>query len=127
MGEGKRSVRGVLVVEDDNELRKLFGFLLEAEGFTVFQADDGQVGLDLLAAHLSEIDMVITDMGLPGISGVELIKKIRAVGTNVKIIGTSGFGAKNVRAMVLEAGADEFFSKPFSIPDIIDKVTALAG
>jgi DNA-binding response OmpR family regulator len=126
MGAGKRSVRGVLVVEDDNELRKLFGFLLEAEGFTVFQADDGQVGLDLLAAHPDEIDMVITDLGLPGISGVELIKRVRAVGTKVKIIGTSGFGAKNVREMVLEAGADEFFSKPFSIPDVIDKVMALA-
>lgn len=127
MGVGSRSVRGVLVVEDDNELRKLFGFLLEAEGFTVFLADDGQVGLDLLAAHADEIDMVITDLGLPGIGGVELIKRVRAVGTKVKIIGTSGFGAKNVREMVLEAGADEFFSKPFSIPDIIDRVMALAG
>jgi DNA-binding response OmpR family regulator len=126
MGAKKRNVIGVLVVEDDNELRKLFGLLLESEGFVVFQADDGQVALAVLAAHRGEIDMVITDLGLPSLGGVDLIKNIRAVDTQVKIIGTSGFGAKNVRAMVLAAGADEFFSKPFSVGEVIDKVIALA-
>jgi DNA-binding response OmpR family regulator len=126
MGAKKRNIIGVLVVEDDNELRKLFGLLLESEGFTVFQADDGQVAMEVLAAHRGEIQMVITDLGLPSIGGVDLIKKVRAVDAHVRIIGTSGFGAKNVREMVLAAGADEFFSKPFSVGDVIDKVIALA-
>ena len=126
MGAKKRKVIGVLVVEDDNELRKIFVLLLESEGFTVHQADDGQVALDVLAAHPGEIQMVITDLGLPRIGGVELIKKIRDMGGDVRIIGTSGFGAKNVREMVLAAGADEFFSKPFSVGDVIDRVIALS-
>jgi DNA-binding response OmpR family regulator len=126
MGANKGNVIGVLVVEDDNELRTLFGLLLESEGFKVFQADDGQVALDVLVAHQGEIQMVITDLGLPGIGGVDLIKKICAVDARVRIIGTSGFGAKNVREMVLAAGADEFFSKPFSAGEVIDKVIALA-
>lgn len=127
MGGKERSVTAVLVVEDDNELRKLLGLLLETEGFKVFEADDGQVALDVLAAHSGEIDMVITDLGLPRVGGVELIKRIRATDLKVRIIGTSGFGAKNVREMVLAAGANEFFPKPFSVPEIIDKVIALTG
>jgi DNA-binding response OmpR family regulator len=125
MGARERNVTGVLVVEDDNELRTLFSLLLESEGFTVYQADDGQVALDVLAAHPGGIQMVITDLGLPGIGGVDLIKKVRSVDAHVRIIGTSGYGAKNVREMVLAAGADEFFPKPFSVVDVTDKVIEL--
>ena len=119
--------RGVLVVEDDSALRTLFLLLLEAEGFRVFEAGDGQAGLDTLSAHAGDIGVVITDCGLPRVGGVELIARVRAVHPEVKIIGTSGFGANNVRAMVLAAGADEFFPKPFSIPDVIRRVKAFGA
>jgi DNA-binding response OmpR family regulator len=114
--------RGVLVVEDDKDLRTLFGMLLEAEGFRVFQANDGQAGLDTLSANAGEIGIVITDLGLPRVGGVDLIARVRAGHPEVKIIGTSGYGAKDVRAMVLAAGADEFYPKPFSVPELINKV-----
>jgi len=119
--------RGVLVVEDDSALRTLFGLLLEAEGFRVFEAVDGQAGLDTLTAHAGDIGVVITDLGLPRVGGVELIARVRAVHPEVRIIGTSGFGANNVRAMVIAAGADEFYPKPFSIPDVIAKVKSYAA
>jgi len=119
--------RGVLVVEDDSALRTLFGLLLEAEGFRVFEAVDGQAGLDTLTAHAGDIGVVITDLGLPRVGGVELIARVRAVHPEVRIIGTSGFGANNVRAMAIAAGADEFYPKPFSIPDVIAKVKSYAA
>ena len=122
-----RRQRGVLVVEDDSSLRTLFGVLLEAEGFRVFEAVDGQAGLDTLTAHAGDIGVVITDLGLPRVGGVELIARVRAGHPEVRIIGTSGFGANNVRAMVIAAGADEFYPKPFSLPEVIAKVKSYAA
>ena len=123
MAEGGK--RGVLVVEDDNDLRRLFGMLLSAEDFEVFEAADGIAGLRALEDNPGAIDLVLTDLGLPGLGGVELISRVRAASPAVKIIGTSGFGARNVREMVLGAGADEFFSKPFSMGDVIEKVKTM--
>ena len=120
-----RSGKGVLVVEDDPALQSLLRLVLEGEGYRVFHALDGQVGLDILTAHMAEIDLVITDLGLPTLGGVELITLVKAIHHRAKIIGTSGYGTKNVREMVLQAGADEFVPKPFSMPDLIDRVKSL--
>ncbi len=117
--------RGVLVVEDDKDLRLLFGLMLSAAQFDVFEAADGFAGLRALEEHPGAIDLVLTDLGLPGLGGVELISRVRAAQPTVKIIGTSGLGSRNVREMVLNAGADEFFSKPFSIGDVIEKVKTM--
>jgi DNA-binding response OmpR family regulator len=117
--------RGVLVVEDDRDLRRLLGIMLSAEQFEVFEAADGIAGLKALEDHPGAIDLVLTDLGLPGLGGVELISRVRAARPTVKIIGTSGFGSRNVREMVLRAGADEFFSKPFSMGDVIEKVKTM--
>ena len=117
--------RGVLVVEDDRDLRLLFGLMLTAAHFDVYEAADGLAGLKALEDHPGAIDLVLTDLGLPGLGGVELISRVRAARPTVKIIGTSGLGSRNVREMVLNAGADEFFSKPFSIGDVIEKVKTM--
>jgi len=114
--------RGVLVVEDDSDLRLLFGVMLSAAHFEVYEAADGIAGLQVLEDHPGAIDLVVTDLGLPGLGGVELISRVRAARPAVKIIGTSGLGSNNVREMVLQAGADEFFPKPFSIGEVIEKV-----
>ena len=123
MPEGGK--RGVLVVEDDTDLRLLFGLMLKAAHFEVYEAADGIAGLKALEDNPGAIDLVLTDLGLPGLGGVELISRVRAAKPSVKIIGTSGFGSKNVREMVLRAGADEFFSKPFSMGEVIEKVKTM--
>ena len=117
--------RGVLVVEDAGDLRRLFGIMLSAAQFEVFEAADGIEGLKALEDHPGAIHLVLTDLGLPGLGGVELISQVRATRPTVKIIGTSGFGSRNVREMVLRAGADEFFSKPFSMGEVIEKVKTM--
>lgn len=117
--------RGVLVVEDDKDLRLLFGLMLSAAHFEVYEAADGIEGLKALEENPGAIHLVLTDLGLPGLGGVELISRVRAARPTVKIIGTSGLGSMNVREMVLKAGADEFFSKPFSIGEVIEKVKTM--
>jgi DNA-binding response OmpR family regulator len=117
--------RGVLVVEDDRDLRLLFSLMLSAAQFQVFEAADGLAGLKALEENPGAIDLVLTDLGLPGLGGVELIARVKAARPTVKIIGTSGLGSTNVREMVLGAGADAFFSKPFSMGDVIEKVKTM--
>jgi len=117
--------RGILVVEDDTDLRRLFGLMLSAANFDVFEAADADAGLRMLADNPEAIHLVFTDLGLPGLGGVELISRVRAVRPGVRIIGTSGLGAEGVREIVLRAGADEFFPKPFSIAAVIEKVKTL--
>ncbi|HTO94104.1 MAG TPA: response regulator [Bacteroidota bacterium] len=117
--------RGILVVEDDRDLRMLFALMLSAEHFEVYEAADGVAGLKALEEHPGAIDLVFTDLGLPGLGGVELISRVRAVSPALKIIGTSGLGSRNVREMVLNAGADEFVPKPFSMGEVIEKVKTM--
>jgi DNA-binding response OmpR family regulator len=119
MNGEQETKRGVLIVEDDDELRSLFSMMFEIENFRVFQASAGDLGLQTLDEHKASIDVMITDLGLPGIEGVDLIARAKATKPTIRIIGTSGLGAKNVREMVLRAGADEFFAKPFLPVDIV--------
>jgi DNA-binding response OmpR family regulator len=115
------------LVEDEAELRGLFAVLLEMEEIVVFQAEDGRQGLELFRKHADVIDLLITDLGLPNMGGVDLIAATRALKPTVRILGTSGLGGSDVRDMVITAGADDFIPKPFSPQDAIDKVRRLLG
>jgi DNA-binding response OmpR family regulator len=118
---------GVLIVEDEEELRSLFALLLEMDGFTVFQANDGSHGLEMLQKHLAEIRLLITDLNLPRVGGVDLISKARALNPDIKIVGTSGMSGESVRLMVMKAGADDFLPKPFQPKEAISKLRAILG
>ena len=115
----------ILIVEDEAELRNLFALILEMEGFTVLQAADGQKGLEILTAHPGPIRMVITDLNLPKVGGMDLINQARALYPGVKIVGTSGMTGDKVREMVMRAGADDFIPKPFQAQDAIRKLKAI--
>jgi DNA-binding response OmpR family regulator len=114
--------RGVLIVEDEPELRSLFALLLEMENLIVFQANDGQSGLEALQRHRDSIDLVITDLGLPQLGGIELISRVRSIKPSLKIIGTSGLSGGDMEEMVRAAGADAFIPKPFTPHEAIKKV-----
>ncbi|MBK7257607.1 MAG: response regulator [Ignavibacteriae bacterium] len=115
----------ILIVEDEAELRNLFALILEMEGFTVLQAADGQKGLDILSTHAGSIRMVITDLNLPKVGGMDLINQARKLNPAVKIVGTSGMSGDKVREMVMRAGADDFIPKPFQAQDAIRKLKAI--
>jgi len=118
---------GVLIVEDEEELRSLFAILLEMDGFTVFQAGDGRKGLEMLQEHVREIGLLITDLNLPRIGGVDLISKARSLNPDIKIVGTSGMSGEAVRLMVMKAGADDFLPKPFQPQEAISKLRSILG
>jgi two-component system, cell cycle sensor histidine kinase and response regulator CckA len=115
----------ILIVEDEAELRNLFALILEMEGFTVLQAADGAKGLEIMKEHAGTIRMVITDLNLPKVAGVDLINQSRKLNPAVKIVGTSGMAGDKVREMVMRAGADDFIPKPFQAQDAIRKLKAI--
>jgi DNA-binding response OmpR family regulator len=119
--------KGLLIAEDEDELRILLATVLEAEGFKVFQAEDGQQGIELIKEHMDEIDIVLSDLGLPKVSGLDLIQQARKLKPTLKIIGSSGYGRVNIREEVLNAGGDEFHPKPFVAGELIDAIKKLVG
>lgn len=121
------SRKGVLLAEDEEELRVLMGMIFEADGFTVFHAADGLQALDVFRDHADEIHLLVTDLGLPKLGGVELIAHIRTINPGVKIIGSSGYGPSDVREEVLKAGGDDFFPKPVVAGDLLAKARRLLG
>ncbi|HEX9657797.1 MAG TPA: response regulator [Bacteroidota bacterium] len=113
------SGKGILIAEDDEEIRRLLAVVFRLENFVVFEAEDGIDAREIFKQHANEIHLVITDLGLPGLGGVELIEQIRAISPSVKIIGASGFGKSNVVEEVMNAGGDDFLSKPFNTEDLM--------
>ncbi len=117
--------KGMLVVEDQDEIRALLVMIFQSEGYRVFEARDGQEALDLFVSNRPEIGIVLTDLGLPKLGGMDLISRMRALSPDVKIIGSSGFGRENVRQQVLRAGGDEFIPKPFVTTVLVETARRL--
>jgi two-component system, cell cycle sensor histidine kinase and response regulator CckA len=112
----------VLLVEDNAALRLLFGMLLRAEGLTVMEAADGQEAIEIIDGSPETIHLLVTDLGLPKVGGIDLIARAREVRPAIRILATSGLGQKNIQKMVKEAGADIFVPKPFSVPEVIEVI-----
>lgn len=118
---------GILVVDDEPELRGLLAMLLESEHFVVYEAEDGVSCLDMLRDHGAEIGLVITDLNLPRLGGKDLVAKIRSVKPGVKILVMTGFAVDDAREALQQAGADEVLLKPFQPDTALEIVHRLTG
>jgi len=113
----------ILVVEDD---LKIAGFIrsgLEGEGYGVDIAGDGESGLEL-ALH-GGYDLVILDLMLPKLDGIEVLRRIRAAGVQSYVLVLSARGGLDDRVRGLDIGADEYFVKPFSVVELLARVRAM--
>ncbi len=108
----------VLIVDDDPTQRRLMQAVLEREGFAVAQADSGEAALDRVAAGLTP-DVVILDMVMPHMSGVETLKAMRAEGLTAPVVVLTATGGVDVVVQAMQAGAQDFFIKPASPERII--------
>lgn len=117
---GKHS--GILLIDDDELLRGLAAEFLAEAGYNVFVAGSGEEGLKLFSANPHEITLVITDMGLPGMGGGEVLMKIREIKPQIKTVAISGFGGEDMLEQIRASDAGFFIPKPFSREDLLKVV-----
>jgi DNA-binding response OmpR family regulator len=116
-------VQTILVIDDDDNLRDTIGVLLEREGFRALLAADGLAGLD--QAVLTKPSLIITDLRLPGLSGVEVCKRLRSSGVLTPIIVLSAIGEEIDKVLLLEIGADDYVVKPFGTRELLARIRAV--
>src|SRR5215210_136131 len=115
----------LLVIEDDPRLVRLLRRLLEEDRHVVETATTGQDGLDVIDATTG-IEVVVLDLGLPDISGLEVSRRIRASGSEVAILMLTARDTVGDRVTGLDAGADDYLVKPFAYEELAARLRALA-
>ena len=117
--------KNILVVEDDLDIRELISFNLANEGYQVFEANDGEVGID--KARNNNPDLILLDLMLPGIQGLDVCRIIKSdqETKEIPIIMVTALGQEEDIVKGLETGADDYITKPFSIKVLIARVNAV--
>ena len=121
-------MKKILIVDDQSEIRELLDITLKSENYDIFQAESGQKAIEI--AKREKMDLIIMDIAIPGgIEGIETtqILKNDPETKNCKIIMLTGRGIETNRKKSLDAGADDFFAKPFSPLALIKKVEEVLG
>jgi DNA-binding response OmpR family regulator len=113
----------ILVVEDDRTLRQALVFNLEREGYEVRGAVDGEQAL--AAARDGGIDLMLLDLMLPGMSGLEVMRTMRADGIDTPVVILSAKGGEIDKVVGLKVGADDYIAKPFSRPELLARVESV--
>ena len=115
----------VLVVEDEEAVRKLAKTALEARGAEVLAAADGEEGIELFRRNADRIDAVVLDLTMPKKNGRETLEELRLVKEDVPVVLTSGFDESEARQRVEGLGAAAFLQKPYDMQKLADTVMAL--
>jgi two-component system OmpR family response regulator len=120
---GMDTVKRVLIVEDDPHIAELLRMHLHDEGFAVVHAADGHAGVrELERGHW---DALVLDLMLPGVDGLEICRRARAMARYTPIIIISARSSEVHRILGLELGADDYLAKPFSVLELVARVRAL--
>ncbi len=111
----------ILIVEDDADIREGVRILLEGEGYSIMEAENGRKGLELLS---EEPDLVILDVMMPGMSGLKTCEEIRKV-SYVPVLFLTARSQESDKLIGLMAGGDDYLPKPFSYSELLGRVKAL--
>ena len=117
------SMQTILVIDDDESLRDTIGVMLEQEGFHAELAADGRAGYD--RALVLKPDLLLVDLRLPGMSGVEICRQLRAARVKTPIIVLSAVGDEVDKVLLLEIGADDYVVKPFGTRELLARIRAV--
>src|SRR5690349_6827154 len=112
----------ILIVDDSNLSRRLLRRLLEPAGYQVIEASDGMVALEQYA--LEKPDMVLLDMTMVGMHGLEVLHQLRALDPQARVVAASADVQSSTRAMVISEGGLGFITKPFTADEVLSVVQA---
>ena len=111
----------VLVVDDEPPIRKLLRMGLSTQGYRVIEAEDGQAALDRLR---EKPDLIILDLGLPDMQGLELLRTMRTRDEGVPIVVLSSRDDEVAKVQALDLGADDYITKPFGMDELLARIRA---
>jgi two-component system KDP operon response regulator KdpE len=110
----------VLVVDDEPPIRRFLRTGLTAQGYTVVEAESGHVALDV--ARRGSADLIVLDLGLPDLDGLEVIKHLRTAGSQTPIIVLSSRSDEAAKVAALDNGADDYVTKPFGVEELMARI-----
>lgn len=109
----------VLIVEDDKTIRNFMRISLETQAYKVIETSDGQNAYTLFLSH--QPDVILLDLGLPDMDGLELLSKIREI-SQVAVLVVSARGREEDKIEALDLGADDYLTKPFSVAELLARI-----
>lgn len=118
----------ILIADDETALLNTMAFTLKRKGFEVTIVEDGESALkNIMQTYQNNkfYDLIITDIQMPGISGIELIVKIREAGIDSPILAITGFGNMNMVVELMRAGCKDYLDKPFTMNEFIERISQL--
>lgn len=113
-------MKNILVIEDDSKMRVGLVELLKGEGYGVESAENGQVGLDLI--RQKDFDVVITDLIMPVMDGMEVLKETKRIKPRTSVVIITAFGTIENAVEAVKAGASDYITKPFKIDEVQTKL-----
>jgi DNA-binding response OmpR family regulator len=113
----------ILVIDDDEAIRQVISVMLENEGFRSVLVADGKTGLQ--EAFSSRPSLILVDLRMPGLSGVDVCKAIRSAGMQTPLIVLSAVGDEIDKVLLLEIGADDYVVKPFGTRELLARIRAV--
>jgi CheY-like chemotaxis protein len=116
----------ILLVDDDEAVLNLTRLMLEKAGLSVVTASDGQAAVELFQYGYDDIGAVLLDIAMPGMSGEETFRRLRAIRSDIPIFVCSGFGQGSVVQDFADLGFDGFFQKPYDFDKLIRMLRAAA-
>jgi len=113
----------ILLIDDEQMVLSVAEEMVQALGYQVTVASDGQKGLDIYRKNHGQIDMVILDLIMPGVGGAEAFDQLKAINPNVKVLLSSGYSINGQASSLMKRGCSGFIQKPFSIQDLSRKIS----
>jgi two-component system KDP operon response regulator KdpE len=112
----------ILVVDDEPAIRRFLRTSLSAQNYSVLEAEDGETGLAMLQRNA--IDVLVLDLGLPGMDGMTVLKTLRANGSAIPVIVLSSRDDEKGKVIALDLGADDYVTKPFGMDELLARIRA---
>ncbi len=117
----------ILIIEDDMDIREILKAQLEQGGYQVIEAKDGQEGIDLMkkGSNLLQVGLIITDIRMPKVNGVEAIDYIKANAPSIPIMVITGYPDTELAVQLLQRGVKDYLVKPVEKDNLLSKVSAI--
>ena len=122
-----RGTETVLVVEDEDGVRAPVRRILVAHGYNVLEASDGAAALDIAERQAGKIDLLLTDVVMPGMNGGELAGRLRRLRTGIRVVFMSGYSAEAVATHGVLSPGSTFLQKPFSVEELLERLRDALG